>query len=210
MPVSTSHTSHLMVSMVFPVIEVREDTPESRHSTINANIGHAFNSADITTRGWHGDINLTPSPPRIKKILSPFPHCIIVFLPIPTPSSWNSFPSPSRPRKLQYCPCEDFITILCQKVVNRITRTKIITTNNIQNKIENKKILYFVFLHFIIKMSYHYCGNNTISIPITVVIPIKLSPFPRENGKYKIFVPIPVELPWLPQVSRGKYYRVIL
>jgi len=35
-------------------------------------------------------------------------------------------------------------------------------------------------------MAHDYRGNNNISIPITAVIPIMLSPFPRENGKMSI------------------------
>jgi len=39
------------------------------------------------------------------------------------------------------------------------------------------------------EMAHDYRGNNNISIPITVVIPIMLPLFPRENGKMPICRP---------------------
>jgi len=90
-------------------------------------------------RGWHGDTNLTPSTPRILKIMPiSTPHSS--FSPHIIPVPVTLLPVPTRPYKLQRSPSDIFFTIVWQKILNWITKIIILTTNDMQNTTKNNKI----------------------------------------------------------------------
>jgi len=118
------------------------------------------------------------------------------------------FPSPPRSRdtrtsphlitaNFSTIPGKFFIQVFSKQFITRVTKTKILTTNNTHKKNKTSRsfkklgklhILQLTNLFFI-EMAHNYRGNNHVSIPITAVIPIMLSLSPRESGKMSICRP---------------------
>jgi len=82
-------------------------------------------------------IEVCPRPHPAFQKSSPFQPRIVVFLPIPTPFPWHSLPSIPYIRKLELYPRKFLIKIVWKQFPNRVARTKILITNNIQIRLKS-------------------------------------------------------------------------